>query len=134
MVLEIKKFAALFLLVLVGISFNAMAQEDLNNTFKRKHVSHASTHKPLKMLYKRPGKDKMFSNDCVHDFTSGLGFEYVILTGDCERALSHLSGFELELHNFTTGLNIALRHGPFWKIRVKRRYKLCKERMGDTID
>lgn len=91
-------------------------------------------HKPLKALYKRPGKNRMYSNDCVHDYTAQRGFEYVILTGDCERALSNLSGFELELHNFTTGLGLFFTKGPFWKHKVKRQYKLCKERMGDVID
>ncbi len=114
-----------------------LAQEDgasLNHTFKRAHVSHSSTHKPLTSLYKRPSKNKLYSNDCVHDFTTQMGFEYVILTGDCEKALSNLNGFELELHNFIAGIGIAFRHGPFWRLRVKRHYKLCKERMGDVIE
>jgi hypothetical protein len=135
MALKITKLGLGIFLVL--ITTLARAQEDgssLSNTFKRSHLSHSSTYKPLKSIYKRPGKNRMFSNDCVHDVTSEMGFEYVILTGDCEKALSNLNGFELELHNFTTGLGIALRHGPFWKHKIKKRYRLCKERMGDVIE
>jgi len=134
MILILNRFAFCFLLFLIGTLGPAFAQEGLNNTFQQSHIKRHSIHKPLKQLYKRPGKNRMYSNDCVHDYTVSKGFEYVILTGDCEKALNDKSGFELELHNFGTGFGLVFTRGPFWKAKVKKHYKLCKERMGDVIE
>jgi len=139
MILNIKKFIFTLLVLQVFAPLVAMSQEEdfsgLHNTFHRTHVSRASTHKKIKAIYKRPSKNKMYSNDCVHDFTvSKMGYEYVILTGDCEKSIGNRSGFELELQNFGTEIGLFFTKGPFWKLKVKKRYKFCKERMGDTID
>ena len=138
MVLTLKKF--IFIVVSFAFCFPLLvaAQEDgsgLNNTFHSAHMSRASTHVKLKTIYKRPSKNRMYSNECVHDYTrSEMGFEYVILTGDCEKSLGNRSGIELELQNFGAELGLLFRKGPFWKYKVKKRYKFCKERMGDVID
>lgn len=134
MILILKRFTFCLLLFLVGSNQSVFAQEGLNNTFQQSHIKRSSVHKPLKQIYKRPSRNRMYSNDCVHDYTVSKGFEYVILTGDCERSLSNMSGFELELHNFGTGIGLFFTKGPFWKAKVKKRYKLCRERMGDVIE
>jgi hypothetical protein len=139
MILKIKKYILAVLILQFIAPFVAICQDHdysgLNSTFHRSHVSKASTHQKIKAIYKRPSKNRMFSNDCVHNYTvSEMGFEYVILTGDCEKTLGNRSGFELELQNFGTEIGLFFRRGPFWKSKVKKRYKFCKERMGDTID
>lgn len=139
MILNIKKYIlAIFILTLFA-PLVAMSQNQdysgLNSTFQRSHVRKSITHKKIKAIYKRPSKNHLYSNDCVHDYTvSEMAFEYVILTGDCEKSIGNRSGFELELQNFGTELGLFFRRGPFWKLKVKKRYKFCKERMGDTID
>jgi hypothetical protein len=139
MVLNLKKFVFLFLSIALFSPLALLAQEEnhagLNHTFHRAHVSRASTHTKTKVIYKRPSKNRMYSNECVHDYTvSKMGFEYVILTGDCEAALGHRSGFEMELANFITEVGIFFRRGPFWKYKIKKRFKFCKERMGDYVE
>ena len=136
MVLTIRKVMLPFLWVLMlCLPVVSFAQGDLNHTFKKKSLSHASTHKVLKAIYKRPSKNRIYSNECVHDYTSAkMGFEYVILTGDCEKALGNLSGFELELHNFTVKVGLVFTRGPFWRYKVNKRFKFCKERMGEFTD
>lgn len=139
MILNIKKYILAILILSLFAPLVAMSQNQdysgLNSTFQRSHVSKASTHKKIKAIYKRPSKNHLYSNDCVHDYTvSEMAFEYVILTGDCEKSIGNRSGFELELQNFGTELGLFFRRGPFWKLKVKKRYKFCKERMGDTID
>jgi hypothetical protein len=137
MSLSIRKFV-FGVWFLLFVAFVAWAQEDhasLNSTFNRHHVHKTSTHKTLKAIYKRNNKNKMLSNECVREYTSSkLGYEYVMLTGDCEKSLGHLSGSEIELHNFLVNLGITLRRGPFWKLGVKKRYKFCRERMGEYVE
>lgn len=138
MMLRIAGRSLLFLLLFLAGRGSLMAQKDdassLNNTFKRKNVSHASTHKHLAPIYKHSGQNRMYTNDCVHDLTAQMGFEYVILTGDCEKALGGKSGMEIDLHNFMVGTKLFFTRGPFWKHKVKKRYKFCKERMGDVVE
>lgn len=139
MILNIKKYILAILILLLFAPLVAMSQNQdysgLNSTFRKTHVRKASTHRKIKVIYKHPAKNRMYTNDCVHSYTvSEMGFEYVILTSDCEKSLGHRSGFELELQNFGTELGLFFRRGPFWKMKVKKRYKFCKERMGDTID
>lgn len=139
MILNIKKFIfAILMLQFFAPSVGVSQDHDysnLNSTFQRAHVNKASTHKKIRAIYKRPSKNRMFSNECVHEYTtSAMGFEYVILTGDCEKSIGNRSGFELELQNFGVEIGLFFRRGPFWKLKVKKRYKFCKERMGDTID
>ncbi|MBC7388795.1 MAG: hypothetical protein H7329_06275 [Opitutaceae bacterium] len=134
MVHSLTKVLFLKALLFFFLTNTLIAQEDLSNTFKKNKISHASTHKILTPYYKHPSKNRMYSNDCVHDYTSTMGFEYVILTGDCEKALGHLSGGEVRLHNFTVAVGLVFKRGPFWKNKVKKRYRFCLERMGDTVD
>ena len=134
MVLSIKKVWFITTLLLFVFSGLVRAQEDLSSTYNKHNLSHASTHKVLTPIYKHPSKNRMYSNECVHDYTSGMGFEYVLLTGDCEASLKHLGGGEVRLHNFFVGVGLVFKRGPFWKAKVNKRYKFCLERMGDTVD
>jgi len=139
MVFTNKNFLLLLTFFALGIPSLVFAQEDnlgnLNNTLNDSRTSHHSAKKKLKTILIRPSKNNMYTNECVSEYAaSELGFEYVILTGDCEKSLGRHKGFELEFHNFFTKLGFFFTKGPFWKSKINKRYKFCRERMGDVID
>jgi hypothetical protein len=139
MVLRLNKFHFVFILFLFCTSHTVWAQKEnfgsLDYTFKRSHAKPTNAKKKLKIIYKRPSQNPIYSNDCVANFTaSKMGFEYVTLTTDCEKSLGRKSGMEMELHNFFVEMGLFFTKGPFWKHRVKKQYLFCRERMGDVIE
>ena len=92
MVLRLNKFHFVFILFLFCTSHTVWAQKEnfgsLDYTFKRSHAKPTNAKKKLKIIYKRPSQNPIYSNDCVANFTaSKMGFEYVTLTTDCENRL-----------------------------------------------
>jgi hypothetical protein len=82
----------------------------------------------FRYLYAYNMKKVLYGNQCVNDVTRKFGFEYIPAFDSAEEKRNDL---EIWAHNFMTNIAITLKHGFFWKRKVRKRIKYCAESSGD---
>lgn len=127
-----------FVFLLVSISSFAQDEDDLkfgNTATTNKSPTNKPKHKELKK--KRPiqwvknnPEGLLLGNKCMQDVTTDMGFEYVI---QHKGQSSYKSEVARLAHNLTAKIGILFRNGPFWKFKLKKRRKECREKTGDYV-
>ncbi len=115
-----------------------MAQDDLkfgNTATTNKSPTNKPKHKDLKskrsiQWIKNDTDGLLLGNKCMEDVTSEMGFEYVV---QVKGRSGYKSEFERLVHNLTAKIGIMFRNGPFWKFRLKKERKQCREKTGDYV-
>ena len=79
-------------------------------------------------LYVRASEQVLYGNKCAEDEAKRMGIEFVLLSKDIGYGMSESSR---QWSNFKTGFRAFFKNGFFWKRKLKKRIRLCKEATGD---
>ena len=72
----------------------------------------------------------LLGNLCMTEVTEAMGFEYLIqVKGNPD----YKDEFGRLIHNFGAKIGIMFRNGPFWKFKLKKERKNCRESTGDYM-
>jgi len=87
-----------------------------------------SSSENLLQIVKRDTKKILYGNKCFEEYTYKLGFEYVVEPSGRPDSRSEFNRF---FHNFGVKFILIFKAGPFWKSKVNKRIRNCREQMGD---
>ncbi len=79
-------------------------------------------------IIKNNSKNTLKGNKCFEEVTHKYGFEYLIVPKDLPPNRNEFSRF---IHNFGVKFILFFRNGPFWQLKMKKKYNQCKYRYGD---
>ncbi len=79
-------------------------------------------------LYVRASEQVLYGNKCAEDEAKRMGIEFVLLSKDIGYGMSESSR---QWSNFKTGFRAFFKNGFFWKRKLKKRIRLCKEATSD---
>jgi hypothetical protein len=84
----------------------------------------------IRSMYTSTSKDNLVGNPCVEEFTKKLGFVYVQPFLSTEYPVKVLDQWT---NNFWVNTVVFFRKGPFWKRKLRKRIRFCRESSGDFI-
>ena len=129
-----KKWLVLFFMCLASV---AMAQDDELNFGDTETTNTKPTYKAKNKKSKRPiqwikndSEGLLLGNLCMQEVTNDMGFVYLIQVKDTP---GYKDEFGRLVHNFGAKVGIMFRNGPFWKFRLKKERKNCRESTGDYM-
>ncbi len=132
-------FRILFLLLLlIGFQFS-LAQTNGSPPFKTPNTHHNPNPDPksdkpeeksLNYIIKKDTKKFLPGNKCFEDATKKMGFMYMAVP---KGQSYYTSEFDRNMHNLGVKLKLLFTRGPFWKIKVNKKYKKCRYPYGDDI-
>jgi len=88
--------------------------------------------KPIEWVKNSP-KGLLIGNPCMEAVRKKMGFVYVIQTKTQTKYKTRMNGFDRFWHNLVAKLKITLRNGPFWKFKLKKKRKECREITSDFV-
>jgi hypothetical protein len=88
----------------------------------------ASITKRYRYIIKKDSKNTLYGNQCFQEVTRKFGFEYAI---ECSSLTPRKSGTGRFIHNFGVKFVLFFRNGPFWQLRMKKKYEHCMYQYGD---
>ena len=128
----------LFLQLLIG-AYSVSAQEKNEGYFPTPNTQFDAKPDPRKQKEKQKRIRYIITNDtkntlpgnrCFEDVTRIMGFQYLAVP---KGQPPNKNGFNRWSHNFGVKLMILLKNGPFWKMKVNKKYDKCKYGSGDFI-
>ncbi len=135
--MRVIKFIAIFTIYFTVASTTcAQVSKDFGSTGmtshspKNKHNEKDHRKKRLVHLIKNDGKGLLIGNACMNEVTHSMGFEYVVQSKGQAGNPHELGRFFINLGAKTI---ILFRNGPFWKIKLNRKRKECRELTGDHL-
>lgn len=94
----------------------------------------ARKQKPKKKSYRyiirNNSKGTLNGNKCFEEVTRNYGFEYLIIP---PKMGPYPSGFSRWWHNLGVKSVLFFKNGPFWQLRLKKKYKKCRYQYGDFV-
>jgi len=72
----------------------------------------------------------LYGNECFKEASHHFGFEYLIVP---DKVPPNSNVFKRNLHNLGVNVLLFFRNGPFWKLRMKKKFKNCKYGYGDFV-
>lgn len=84
----------------------------------------------IRYIIKNDTRKTLTGNLCFEEVTNKMGFQYLAVP---KGQVPNKNGFVRWKHNFGVKFMIFLKNGPFWKIKVNKKYKECKYGSGDFI-
>ena len=127
------------MLLFLCVSARLCAQDEElrfgNTPMTNKYPTYESNDKHYKekqLIYwvKNDARGLLEGNPCMDEVTRDMGFVYLIQP---QGQTWNNSEFERLLHNFGAKFRIMLKNGPFWKFKLKRERKRCRELTGDFV-
>ncbi len=82
----------------------------------------------VRFIIKNNTAEMLSGNVCFERATRKMGFMYIAMP---KGQSPNKNGFTRFMHNFGVKFMIMLKNGPFWKIKVNKKYKDCKFLSGD---
>jgi len=95
-----------------------------NKDFKEK--------RPIEWVKNSP-EGLLIGNPCMEELRSNMGFVYVVQTNNRSIYKTRMNGFDRFWHNLFAKLRITFRNGPFWKFKLKKKRKECREITSDFV-
>ena len=86
--------------------------------------------KRLLAWIKNNPKNTLVGNKCMDEFTKSMGFEYVLQP---KGRPGNYSELQRVMHNLGVKMALLLKNGPFWKLKLKKKRKECKEGTADYV-
>ena len=126
-------------MVISFVANNVLAQESNKEYFPTPNTQKDAKPDPKKQKKKEKRirfiitndtKNTLTGNRCFEEVTSSMGFQYIAVP---KGVPPNKSGFKRWWHNFGVKTMIVLTKGPFWKIKVNKKYDECKFGSGDFI-
>ena len=81
-------------------------------------------------LIKSNPSGTLYGNPCFKEVSHRFGFEYLIVP---EGVAPNPNGLLRAMHNFGVNVKLLFRNGPFWKLRMKKKFEKCKYGYGDFV-
>lgn len=85
--------------------------------------------KPLQWVKNSPN-GLLIGNSCMEEVFSDMGFIYTIQRKGRIDTMNELHRF---FHNMMVKLKLSFKNGPFWKFKLKKKRKECRELTGDYV-
>lgn len=95
-----------------------------NKKFKEK--------KPIRWVKNSPN-GLLLGNKCMEKVKQEMGFEYELQSNSYQGPLNKMNEFYRFWHNLAAKTRIMLKNGPFWKSKLKRKQKECRQLTGDYM-
>lgn len=133
----VKKIFYLFTGLLFILSCKVMGQDvPVEGPTSGTDIFHKAPPKPEKVysdkdllqIVEKDTRKFLYGNKCFEEFTYQLGFEYVVEPPGEPGSRSNIKRF---FHNFGAKFILIFKAGPFWKSRVNKKVRECRELMGD---
>lgn len=86
--------------------------------------------KRIRYIIKNDTKETLSGNLCFEEVTTKMGFQYLAVPLGQP---FNKNGFSKWRHNFGVKFMILLKNGPFWKMKVNKKYEECKYGSGDFV-
>lgn len=86
--------------------------------------------KQIRYIVKNDTKETLAGNLCFEEVTMKMGFLYLAVP---KGQPYNKNGFSRWRHNFGVKFIILFKNGPFWKMKVNKKYKECKYGSGDFM-
>jgi len=86
--------------------------------------------KKIRFIITNDTKNTLTGNRCFEEVTMDMGFQYIAVPKGLP---PNKNGFKRWWHNFGAKFMILLKNGPFWKVKVNKKYDECKFGSGDFI-
>ncbi len=100
-----------------------------NTSVDSKPVHKIEKNKDLRLHWiKNDTKGLLIGNRCFEEVTNKMGFVYHIQTKSQSNQMSETRRL---LHNFGVKFKLFFKNGPFWKFKLKKKRKECKQITGD---
>lgn len=84
----------------------------------------------IRYIIRNDTKMTLTGNLCFEEITMEMGFQYLAVP---KGQAPNRNGFVRWKHNFGVKFMIFLKNGPFWKLKIKRKYQECKYGSGDFV-
>jgi hypothetical protein len=117
--------------------FQLLAQEQDNNPFPTPNTQigakpdpkkQGDKEKKIRYIITNDTKETLAGNICFEEAIREMGFQYLAVP---KGQPPNKNGFSRWWRNFAVKFMITLKNGPFWKIKVNRKYEECKFGSGD---
>jgi hypothetical protein len=119
------------------LSTFTLAQDDELNFGDTETTNTKPTYKAKKKKNRRniqwiknDSEGLLLGNLCMQQVTDDMGFEYLI---QVKGTPVYKDEFSRLIHNFGAKIGIMFRNGPFWKFKLKKERKNCRESTGDYV-
>ena len=86
--------------------------------------------KTIRFIIKNDTKKTLAGNLCFEEVTIKMGFQYLAVP---KGQVPNKNGISRWWHNFGVKFMILLKNGPFWKLKVIKKYKVCNYGSGDYV-
>jgi hypothetical protein len=86
--------------------------------------------KKLIQIIKNDTKGILYGNRCFEEVTTDMGFEYVVQP---KGQPGNMNEFGRNMHNFWSKFKLFFKAGPFWKSKVNKKVRECRELSGDFV-
>ena len=86
--------------------------------------------KRIRYVVKNDTKETLAGNLCFEEATRDMGFQYLAVP---KGQPFNKNGFSKWWHNFGVKSMMVLKNGPFWKMKVNKKYEDCKYGSGDFV-
>lgn len=132
----LKTFTTLFFMALF-LGNQAIAQEQDQNPFPTPNTSigakpdpkkQGKKEKKIRYIIKNDTRETLSGNLCFEEEIRKMGFQYLAVP---KGQAPNKNGFSRWWHNFGVKSMLVLKNGPFWKMKVNKKYKSCKFGSGD---
>lgn len=81
-------------------------------------------------LIKNNPQGTLYGNPCFKEVSHRFGFEYLLAPVGMA---PYRYNFSRSMHNLGVNVLLFFRNGPFWKLRVKKKFHECKYGYGDFV-
>lgn len=134
----LKFFQILFFLLLITIIVTH-AQEINKNYFPTPNTQidakpdpkkQKEKEKRIRFIITNDTKNTLPGNLCFEEVTTKMGFQYLAVP---KGQPPNKNGFSKWLHNFGVKFVLLFKNGPFWKLKVNKKYRECKFGSGDFM-
>jgi len=129
----------ILIIIISAFANNSIAQENNKDYFPTPNTQIDATPDPKKQKEKEKRirfiitndtKNTLPGNRCFEEITTDMGFQYLAVP---KGQVPNKNGFSRWWHNFGVKFMIVLKNGPFWKVKVNKKYDECKYGSGDFI-
>jgi hypothetical protein len=131
----------LFLVItlVIFVDLEILAQQASRDTFSTqatdpdaKPDAHKMGPRKKKNLFiiKNNTTGTLYGNPCFKEVSHHFGFEYLVVP---EKIPPNTNAFKRNLNNLGVNVLLFFRNGPFWKLRMKKKFENCKYGYGDFV-
>ena len=97
-------------------------------SFSPKHKKGSIKDRPIVYYIIHDTKKIPYGNKCLHKLTDKMGIVFHL-----ETPMEHTGSYRTSLQNWNAGWTMFWRYGPFWKAKIRKRARKCRDLSGDRV-